>query len=113
MSRTRKRLEIARGQRDDGHGCNADAILGAIVPTPRPVWGHSSVGRALEWHSRGRGFDSPWLHHFPNWINYLGAHRFRDDGAQMMVARKYKHSGSAIRSKSRYAVLPGMIAKSR
>jgi hypothetical protein len=25
--------------------------------------GHSSVGRALEWHSRGRGFDSPWLHH--------------------------------------------------
>ena len=31
----------------------------AIVPTPRPAWGHSSVGRALEWHSRGRGFDSP------------------------------------------------------
>ena len=27
--------------------------------------GHSSVGRALEWHSRGRGFDSPWLHQFP------------------------------------------------
>src|SRR5436305_837858 len=26
------------------------------------LWGHSSVGRALEWHSRGRGFDSPWLH---------------------------------------------------
>ena len=25
-------------------------------------WGHSSVGRALEWHSRGQGFDSPWLH---------------------------------------------------
>ena len=24
--------------------------------------GHSSVGRALEWHSRGQGFDSPWLH---------------------------------------------------
>jgi hypothetical protein len=29
-----------------------------------PVRGHSSVGRALEWHSRGQGFDSPWLHHF-------------------------------------------------
>ncbi len=27
-------------------------------------WGHSSVGRALEWHSRGQGFDSPWLHQF-------------------------------------------------
>ena len=25
-------------------------------------WGHSSVGRALEWHSRGQGFDPPWLH---------------------------------------------------
>ena len=25
--------------------------------------GHSSVGRALEWHSRGRRFDSAWLHH--------------------------------------------------
>ncbi len=24
--------------------------------------GHSSVGRAFEWHSKGRGFDSPWLH---------------------------------------------------
>src|SRR5690606_34676323 len=27
--------------------------------------GHSSVGRALEWHSRGQGFDSPWLHQIP------------------------------------------------
>ena len=26
-------------------------------------WGRSSVGRALEWHSRGQGFDSPRLHH--------------------------------------------------
>jgi hypothetical protein len=29
-----------------------------------PVWGCSSAGRALEWHSRGQGFDSPHLHHF-------------------------------------------------
>ncbi len=26
------------------------------------VRGHSSVGRALAWHARGRGFDSHWLH---------------------------------------------------
>ena len=26
------------------------------------VRGYSSVGRALEWHSRGQGFDSPYLH---------------------------------------------------
>ena len=30
------------------------------MPCP---WGYSSVGRALEWHSRGQGFDSPYLHH--------------------------------------------------
>ena len=28
-------------------------------------WGRSSVGRALEWHSRGQGFDSPRLHQIP------------------------------------------------
>ena len=28
------------------------------------LWGCSSVGRALEWHSRGQGFDSPQLHQF-------------------------------------------------
>ena len=26
------------------------------------VWGLSSVGRALAWHARGQGFDSPRLH---------------------------------------------------
>jgi putative endonuclease len=28
------------------------------------TWGCSSVGRALEWHSRGRGFDPLQLHQF-------------------------------------------------
>jgi hypothetical protein len=27
------------------------------------LWGFSSVGRALAWHARGQGFDSPNLHH--------------------------------------------------
>ncbi len=26
-------------------------------------WGHSSAGRALAWHARGRRFDPAWLHH--------------------------------------------------
>ncbi len=26
-------------------------------------WGHSSAGRALQWHCRGRRFDPAWLHH--------------------------------------------------
>ncbi len=31
----------------------------------RGSWGHSSAGRALEWHSRGRRFDPAWLHQPP------------------------------------------------
>ncbi len=34
----------------------------AAAATEKPVRGGSSVGRALESHSRGRGFDSPPLH---------------------------------------------------
>ena len=28
------------------------------------AWGHSSAGRALAWHARGRRFDPAWLHQF-------------------------------------------------
>ena len=27
------------------------------------IWGYSSAGRALEWHSRGQRFDPAYLHH--------------------------------------------------
>jgi hypothetical protein len=30
---------------------------------PGEAWGHSSAGRALAWHARGRRFDPAWLHH--------------------------------------------------
>ena len=33
-----------------------------LVQNSKLLWGCSSVGRALEWHSRGQGFDSPQLH---------------------------------------------------
>src|SRR6202035_5177857 len=39
-----------------------EASSGAKFSPPMSLWGHSSVGRALEWHSRGRRFDSDWLH---------------------------------------------------
>ena len=45
-------------------GCGARNSFGKDL-LDQARWGHSSVGRALEWHSRGQGFDSPWLHHFP------------------------------------------------
>ena len=40
--------------------------------------GHSSVGRALEWHSRGRGFDSPWLHHLSDQFRVRTERRWED-----------------------------------
>jgi hypothetical protein len=36
--------------------------LGGFLLLTKPLRGCSSVGRALEWHSRGEGFDSPQLH---------------------------------------------------
>ena len=35
--------------------------------------GHSSAGRALQWHCRGQGFDSPWLHQFDDKASSLAA----------------------------------------
>ena len=36
-----------------------------IVPVPSNIWGYSSAGRALEWHSRGQRFDPAYLHQGP------------------------------------------------
>ena len=44
--------------------------------TPNP-WGCSSLGRALEWHSRGKGFDPPHLHHKPDCFGNLVFSFFR------------------------------------
>lgn len=33
------------------------------VPNELNIWGYSSAGRALEWHSRGQRFDPAYLHH--------------------------------------------------
>ena len=43
-------------------GC---ARFGRASPagTSQGIRGHSSVGRALAWHARGRRFDPVWLHH--------------------------------------------------
>ena len=42
--------------------------LGGFLLLTKPLRGCSSVGRALEWHSRGEGFDSPQLHHENQWV---------------------------------------------
>jgi hypothetical protein len=38
------------------------------------VRGHSSAGRALAWHARGRRFDPVWLHHINQCVTCLWAH---------------------------------------
>src|SRR2546422_6266309 len=40
----------------------ASGYMRVSARIPPALWGRSSVGRALEWHSRGRGFDSLRLH---------------------------------------------------
>src|SRR3989338_2448697 len=44
----------------------AVAQLGECLSRPlqliKNLWGHSSAGRVLAWHARGRGFDPLWLH---------------------------------------------------
>ena len=42
-----------------------------ITLVPSNIWGYSSAGRALEWHSRGQRFDPAYLHH-----RSLGNHWF-------------------------------------
>jgi hypothetical protein len=61
-----------------------------------PRWGHSSVGRALEWHSRGQGFDSPWLHHFIHKISMLRGLLFESE-RPLTLAGPPRYQMEAIR----------------
>ena len=62
-------------------------MIGEAVRAARPgkpgapvrLWGRSSVGRALESHSRGQGFDSPRLHSAAT-VAQLVEHVTRNDG---------------------------------
>ena len=38
------------------------AIIQKLSETANRIWGYSSAGRALEWHSRGQRFDPAYLH---------------------------------------------------
>ncbi len=38
-------------------------VFSRFIACDIPMWGCSSAGRALEWHSRGREFDPRQLHH--------------------------------------------------
>ena len=72
-----------------------------------PFRGYSSVGRAFEWHSKGQGFDSPYLHHKKENGKEAGA------GSSFFVYRVCNlrlgadAGGDLIRSLNRAAVLAG------
>ena len=40
-----------------------DADIIHKLTETQQIWGYSSAGRALEWHSRGQRFDPAYLHH--------------------------------------------------
>ena len=62
-------------------------------------WGHSSAGRALAWHARGRRFDPAWLHQL-NQIVAIGLPAQPSDGVQLQVqpVRTASPSDRALRS---------------
>src|SRR6185312_5538048 len=47
-----------------------DAEIDRTYSFAFPAWGHSSVGRALQWHCRGRRFDSDWLHQIEQGLSW-------------------------------------------
>ena len=42
------------------------AIIRRLLGAANRIWGYSSAGRALEWHSRGQRFDPAYLHQKPS-----------------------------------------------
>jgi putative endonuclease len=67
-------------------------------------WGHSSVGRALEWHSRGRRFDPVWLHIMTYFVYILyskSRKRFYTGHTKDINSRMVKHNnGYELSTKS-------------
>jgi hypothetical protein len=48
------------------------------------LWARGAVGSALEWHSRGQGFESPRVHqiHLQNWLSTTQNSRSRKSPAR-------------------------------
>jgi hypothetical protein len=75
--RRRQRHHRRRHQGRDERFSRRGGIFSRSPTNPNcglPIWkwGHSSVGRALEWHSRGQRFDPAWLHHHPSLLRSFG-----------------------------------------
>ena len=66
------------------------------------AWGRSSAGRALPSQGRGRGFESPRLHHDRSGPDALGVRAF-----SLLPSRATLHSVAAISSRLVFAPRPG------
>ena len=65
-----RRVRDAGGAKSACRGRRIGAAARSVLTARRGLrtfagllWGHSSAGRALAWHARGRRFDPAWLHH--------------------------------------------------
>src|SRR5262249_15622932 len=89
-------VEREEGRPLSRHSWVGRAHTGIIVGRPRPPtpplvkfrlhWGCSSVGRALPWHGRGQGFDSPQLHFIALDEEERAWHEVLDSGCRSLVA---------------------------
>ena len=80
--------------------------------SPGKTWGRSSVGRALEWHSRGRRFDSARLHQQAPAADRRIQGSGRTGGPPLPPESDADRSGSATRDRAgvatRYLERPGI-----
>src|SRR5258708_37213806 len=62
-------LGKAESGRRAGQLTAAPAFARLILSPKKRCWGCGAAGSALEWHSRGRGFEPPQLHSENRWLD--------------------------------------------
>ena len=65
-------------------GLQSDSYFPIVFPV---AWGRSSAGRALDWQSRGQGFDPPRLHHCILRPRFCGVFFFVSDDCTLKPGR--------------------------
>src|SRR6201987_1320332 len=89
----------------------------------RRLRGHSSAGRALAWHARGRRFDPAWLHHASSFglrvaqprrarRTKRGARRSPTGEEGLTQSPKLRYSPTTALNRSRNATISSFIAVS-
>ena len=61
--------------------------LSARQQSENKIWGYSSAGRALEWHSRGQRFDPAYLHQNTGKREFFGVFLLQKFGFLRFLSR--------------------------